>query len=113
MTLTEIAERLILPSAVLDAVASAIERARCHGREGPYGGYDYGHNESFYGPAPEGGRYVVRDFRSFRSPTWGAWVHQTDNHEEHEQAFLRLTGRHIAQAAIEAYLKATAEGEPA
>lgn len=95
--------RSSVPNAVLDAVAFAIERARCPGREGPYGGYDYGHNTDFYGPAPVGGRYVVRDFRDYRSPAWGAWVHQTDSHDEHEQAYLRLTGRHIAQAAIAAY----------
>lgn len=97
---------------VLDDVAFAIERARCPGREGPYGGYDYGHNTDFYGPEPVGGRYVVRDFRDFLSPNWGKWVHQTACAEEHEQALLRLTGRHIAQAAIDAYLKATGKDTP-
>jgi hypothetical protein len=91
---------------VLDIVASAIEKARCHGREGPYGGYDYGHNTEFYGPEPEGGRYVVRDYRDPRSETWGAWVHQTHDQDEHDQAYLRLTGRHIAEAAIHAYASA-------
>lgn len=95
-----------IPDAVLDQVAFAIEQARCPGREGPYGGYDYGYNEAFYGPAPEGGRYVVRDFRNPRLPTWGKWVHQTPDRDEHEQAYLRLTGRHIAQAAIEAFAQA-------
>jgi hypothetical protein len=98
--------RVSVPNAVLDEVAFAIERARCPGREGPYGGYDYGHNTEFYGPEPEGGRYVVRDFRDFGSETWGAWVHQTHDEDEHEQALLRLTGRHIAEAAIRAYAQA-------
>lgn len=102
-----------ISGAVLDQVASAIERARCPGREGPYGGYDYGYNTDFYGPEPEGGRYVVRDFRDHRSPTWGAWVHQTHDHDEHEQAYLRLTGRHIAQAAIEAFLAQGIEAQRA
>jgi len=91
---------------ILDAVSSAITEAQCLGREGPYGGYDYGHNEAFYGKAPDDGRYVVRDFRKFGSPTWGKWVHQTHDHDEHEQAYSRLTGRHIASMAIAAYLKA-------
>lgn len=98
-----------IPSAVLDEVAFAIERARCPGREGPYGGYDYGHNTDFYGPEPDGGRYVVRDFRDFRSPDWGKWVHQTACEEEHDQALLRLTGRHIAEAAITAYVNTVAQ----
>ena len=57
---------------ILDAVSSAITEAQCLGREGPYGGYDYGHNEAFYGKAPDDGRYVVRDFRKFGSPTWAS-----------------------------------------
>jgi hypothetical protein len=86
----------------LERVARAIVDARCDDREGPYGGYDYGHNPDFYGPPPEGGRYVVRDFRDPSSPAWGAWVHQTDDRDEHEAALKRLTEHHIARAAIEA-----------
>jgi hypothetical protein len=95
-----------IPNAILDAVADAIVRAECSWREGPYGGFDYGHNPDFYGPEPEGGRYVVRDFRDMASETYGSWVHQTHDKDEHEQAYQRLTRRHIAQAAITAYASA-------
>jgi hypothetical protein len=86
----------------LDRVGEAIVRAGCPSREGPYGGYDYGYNEEFYGSAPKGGRYVVRDYRVVGSPTWGAWVHQTNDRDEHEAAFQRLTRRHIASEALKA-----------
>jgi hypothetical protein len=86
---------------LVERVARAIENARCTGREGPFGGYDYGYDTDFYGPEPEGGRYVVRDFRDPSSPTFGAWVHQTADRDEHEAAFKRLTEHHIATAAIE------------
>lgn len=89
----------------LDAVWAAIEQAQCPGREGPYGGYDYGHNTTFYSPEPKDGRYVVRDFRDPRSDTYGAWVHQTHNRDAHEAAFAQLTHDHIAQAAIDAALR--------
>lgn len=93
-----------LTEAQLDRVADAIEAAQCPGREGPFGGYDYGHNEAFYGPAPKDGRYVVRDFRDPKSETWGSWVHQTNDREEHEAMFKTLTRRHIAEAAVRAHL---------
>ncbi len=86
----------------VEAVKAAIKLASCPGREGPFGGYDYGHNEAFYGPAPEDGRYVIRDFRDRKSPDWGKWLHQTDNREEHEAMFVKMTDDHIAQAAIAA-----------
>jgi hypothetical protein len=86
---------------LVERVARAIENSRCAGREGPFGGYDYGYDTDFYGPEPEGGRYVVRDFRDPSSPTFGAWVHQTADRDEHEAAFKRLTEHHIATAAIE------------
>jgi hypothetical protein len=86
---------------LVERVARAIKNARCTGREGPFGGYDYGYDTDFYGPEPEGGRYVVRDFRDPSSPTFGAWVHQTADRDEHEAAFKRLTEHHIATAAIE------------
>ena len=86
----------------IQAVARAIKSASCHGREGPFGGYDYGHNEAFYGPAPEGGRYVIRDFRDPSSPDWGAWLHQTNDRDEHESMFAKMTDDHVAQAAIAA-----------
>ena len=86
----------------VEAVKAAIKLASCPGREGPFGGYDYGHNEAFYGPAPEDGRYVIRDFRDRKSPGWGKWLHQTDNREEHEAMFVKMTDDHIAHAAIAA-----------
>ncbi len=89
-------------AAVLDRIAAAIEAARCPHREGPFGGYDYGHNPAFYGPEPEGGRYVVRDFRDPHSPDWGKWVHQTGDRAEHELVLERMTQRHIARAAYDA-----------
>lgn len=73
----------------VEAVKAAIKLASCPGREGPFGGYDYGYNEAFYGPAPEDGRYVIRDFRDPKSPDWGKWLHQTDNREEHEAMFVK------------------------
>ena len=94
----------------VEAVARAIESASCPGREGPFGGYDYGHNEAFYGPAPEGGRYVIRDFRDPSSPDWGAWLHQTNDRDEHESMFARMTDDHVAQAAIAAL--DAARGDP-
>jgi len=94
----------------IQAVARAIKSASCHGREGPFGGYDYGHNEAFYGPAPEGGRYVIRDFRDPSSPDWGAWLHQTNDRDEHESMFARMTDDHVAQAAIAAL--DAARGDP-
>lgn len=88
---------------VVEAVADAIERANCPGREGPFGGYDYGHNEDFYGKAPEGGRYVIRDFRNPASRDWGKWLHQTDDPNEHLAIFEKMTREHIATAAITTY----------
>src|SRR3546814_10583376 len=71
---------LFQPAAIDRAVAAA-EKARFPLREGPFGGYDYGHNNS---QPVKGGRYVIRDFRDPSSPDWGKWIHQTDNHDEHE-----------------------------
>lgn len=99
----------MLVEEALEAAAEASHKASCPGREGPYGGYDYGHNEDFYGKAPEGGRYVIRDFRDTKSPTYGRWVHQTDDQEIHEREFERLTRLHIAAAGIEAYLAVMAQ----
>lgn len=86
--------------AIVEAMARAMETAECKGREGPFGGYDYGHNTDFYGPAPEGGRYVIRDFRDPSSPGWGAWLHQTDDSDEHNRVFNQMTEYHIARAAL-------------
>jgi hypothetical protein len=91
-----------LHNELVEKVGQAIEAARCNGREGPFGGYDYGHDTDFYGPAPEGGRYVIRDFRDPGSPDWGKWLHQTNDREEHEKLFAKMTRDHIARAAIEA-----------
>lgn len=92
-----------LADEVLDRVGEAIVRAGCPSREGPYGGYDYGYCRE--DDLPKGGRYVVRDFRDPRSDTWGAWVHQTPDKDVHEAVFHRMTRRHIAQAAIAAFLQ--------
>lgn len=99
----------MIDAKALEAAAAAMESAKCPGREGPFGGYYYGYHEAFYGPAPERGRYVVRDFRDPSSPNYGAWVHQTPDHDEHEAAFERMTREHIAQACITAYLAAERE----
>ena len=96
----------------IQAVARAIKSASCPGREGPFGGYDYGHNEAFYGPAPEGGRYVIRDFRDPSSPDWGAWLHQTNDRDEHESMFAKMTDDHVAQAAIAALDAVRGDSEP-
>lgn len=88
------------PDELLDRVAEAITRAQCPGREGPYGGYDYGHRHE--DDLPRDGRYVVRDFRDVTSEAFGAWVHQTPDVAVHEAAFDRLTKRHIARAALDA-----------
>ena len=97
----------------VEAVKAAIKLASCPGREGPFGGYDYGHNEAFYGPAPEDGRYVIRDFRDRKSPDWGKWLHQTDNREEHEAMFVKMTDDHIAHSAIAALDAVRGQAEPA
>ena len=94
----------------IEAAARAMKSAECPGREGPYGGYDYGHNPEFYGPAPEGGRHVIRDFRYPHSK--GEWVHQTDDAALHEAMYEKLTAEHIATAAITAFLR-TVEASPA
>jgi len=64
----------------------------------PYGGYDYGHNEAFYGPAPEAGRYVVRCERT------NEIVHQTKDCLAHDAAYQRLTNAFHARAALTAAL---------
>lgn len=86
------------PEEEVERVARAIDKARCPGREGPFGGYDYGHNRT----PPEGGRYVIRDFRDPSSPDYGKWVHQTDDQALHDATFERMTRHSIASAAISA-----------
>ena len=88
---------------IVERVARAIDEAICPHREGPFGGYDYGHNTEFYGPAPDGGRYVIRDFRTLASK--GEWLHQTDDLALHEATLARMTKEHIAKAAIRAVLE--------
>ena len=80
----------------LDRVAAAIEQARCPGREGPYGLYDY----TKYGVAEP---HRVRDFRDPGSPRWGDVVACFDDPKAAETLFQTLTRRHIARAAIAAY----------
>lgn len=69
----------------------------------PYGGYDYGHNEAFYGPAPKEGRYVVRCERTNKI------VHQTNDHDSHQAAYERLTNEFHARAALQS-LREPSEG---
>lgn len=88
---------------MVERVSRAIDEAGCPNREGPFGGYDYGHNTEFYGPAPEGGRYVIRDFRTLASK--GEWLHQTDDRVLHEATLEQMTKGHIAKAAIRAMLE--------
>lgn len=90
---------------LVEQVARAISSASCPGHEGPFGGYDYGHNRE----APKGGRYVIRDFRDPASNDWGKWVHQSDDRDEHDAMFTKMTEEHIAQAAIKAVLDAMQE----
>lgn len=91
---------------LVEKVARAINAASCPGREGPFGGYDYGHNEALYGPAPKEGRYVIRDFRTPTSR--GEFLHLTNDYDLHEAKFAEMTAHHIARAAIEAVLDAVA-----
>lgn len=104
----QIAENANCSDGLVGRVADAIEAAKCPHREGPFGGYDYGHNEAFYGPAPEGGRYVIRDFRDPQK-NWGKFLHLTNDNAAHEAMFAKMTREHIAQAAIAALTNAAAE----
>lgn len=85
----------------VEKIARAIEKASCPHREGPFGGYDYGHPDDRH---VEGGRYVIRDFRDMESPDWGKWLHQTDDSAEHERMFEKMTQEHIVLAALSALL---------
>ena len=87
---------------VIERVAGAIETACCHGREGPFGGYDYG----FDGKTVMGGRFVIRDFRDPKSPDWGKWLFQTDDREEYEALLVKMTRDHVARAALSALSQA-------
>ena len=89
---------------ILAEMAEAMECASCPGREGPFGGYDYGHNEAFYGPAPEQGRYVIRDFRDPSSDGWGKRLHYSHDREQHERMFEKMTREHIAAAGLKVAL---------
>jgi hypothetical protein len=60
----------------------------------PYGGYDYGYNEAFYGPAPEAGRYVVRCEKTDKI------VHQTNDEAAHNAAYDLLTNTYHARAVL-------------
>lgn len=82
---------------LVEEIARAIETAQCVGREGPFGGYDYGYPDD---KPVEGGRYVIRDFRDPRSPDWGQWLHQSSDREEHEAKFAEMTRHHIAGSVL-------------
>ena len=89
---------------MVEKVSAAIVRAGCPGREGPFGGYDYGYPDD----APvKGGRYVIRDFREIGSPDFGKWLHQTDDAAAHDEMFAKMTREHIARAAINALMEPT------
>jgi hypothetical protein len=83
----------------LERAVEALNRAKCPGREGPFGGYDYGYPND---RPVEGGRYVIRDFRDLSSPDWGRWLHQTNDREEHERQLQRMKDEHIVRAVIAA-----------
>lgn len=89
-----------IPDEVKAAFWKAYDEANCNGREGPYGGYDYGHN----GSAPEKGRYVIRDFRYPHSK--GEWVFQTNDYDLYGDTLEKLNRDHIASAALTAALAA-------
>lgn len=85
----------MMDEATLDRVADAIEAAKCPGREGPFGLYDY----SSYGwPNP----HHVRDFRDPRSDSYGSCVAALTDPEIADRLYKTLTRRHIAEAAIAA-----------
>lgn len=89
---------------MVERVSAAIVRAGCPGREGPFGGYDYGYPDD---TPVKGGRYVIRDFRKIGSPDFGKWLHQTDDAAVHEEVFAKMTREHIARAAIMAMMRPT------
>lgn len=89
---------------MVERVSAAIVRSGCPGREGPFGGYDYGYPDD---TPVKGGRYVIRDFREIGSPDFGKWLHQTDDATVHEEMFAKMTREHIARAAIEAMMDPT------
>ena len=91
---------------IIEQCALAMEAAKCPCREGPFGGYDYGHNND---KPVEGGRYVIRDFRDPASDNWGKWIHQTDDRDVHDAEFDRMTQRHIARAVLAKFKELTAE----
>jgi hypothetical protein len=78
------------------ALAESLERR-------PYGGYDYGHNEAFYGPAPEAGRYVVRCEKTDKI------VHQTNDEAAHNAAYELLTNTFHARAVLMALREPSVE----
>lgn len=80
----------------LDKIAEAIEEARCPGREGPYGLYDYSKYEGNEDP------YCVRDFRDTRNDTYGKVVFRTNDPDKARAVYDKMTRQHIALAAIRA-----------
>jgi len=86
---------------IIERVASAIEEAQCHGREGPYGLYDYSDYPGNTAP------HRVRDFRDPKSDTYGNHVFKSVNREEARAEYERLTREHVAKAAIEAMRNST------
>lgn len=82
---------------LIDAVADAIERAQCKGREGPYGIFDY---------MPYGAEvsYLVRDFRDVQSQSYGDSVFKTTDRDGAQRIYSKLTREHLAKEAINAVL---------
>jgi hypothetical protein len=103
--LSRAVQAAIFQQEAIDRAINAAEKARCPHREGPFGGYDYGHNNPL---SVEGGRYVIRDFRDPSSAGWGKWLHQTEDREEHDAIFKKMTDEHILRAAISALLSVPA-----
>lgn len=81
----------------LDAIADAIEKARCPGREGPYGLYDY---SAYPGSEPP---HVIRDFRpGLSGRAIGRTVECFEDAAEARRHYDELTRRYIAKAAVNA-----------
>lgn len=77
-----------------ERVARAIERARCPGREGPYGLYDYTAHGATTRP------YHVRDFRDPAADGYGRSVFMSSDPAAARAEFDRLTRVHIGRAAL-------------
>lgn len=87
-----------IPEEWVEAAARAAEEARCPGREGPFGLYDYSGNSGSQPP------YQVRDFRDPAAGDWGEVVFASHDLEEARARYEEATRRHIYGAALAAVL---------